>query len=123
MRVHAARESFMFRGPAATRRRAALVLAIASCAAGSAISKDSAPRVFAQSPQIIDVPAGGNLQQALTAAQPGATIRLTPGATYVGTFTLPAKYGSSFITITTRDAQLPAAGTRIDPSYKPGLAV
>jgi hypothetical protein len=113
----------MFRGPASAIRRAALVIAIASCAAGSAVIKDSAPRVFAQSPQIIDVPAGGNLQQALTAAQPGATIRLTPGATYVGTFTLPAKNGSSFITITTRDAQLPPAGTRINPSYKPGLAV
>jgi hypothetical protein len=113
----------MFRGPAAARRRAALIIAIASGAAGGAAIEHAAPLLVAQSAQIIDVPAGGSLQQALNAAQPGATIRLTAGAAYVGTFTLPAKNGSSFITITTRDAQLPPEGTRIDPEYKPGLAV
>lgn len=40
---------------------------------------------------IVDVPAGGNLQQVLNAAQPGATIRLTAGAIYTGNFILPAK--------------------------------
>jgi hypothetical protein len=72
--------------------------------------------------QIIDVPAGGNLQQALNQIQPGGTIRLIAGATYTGVFTLPAKGGSSYIVITTRDANLPPPGTRIDPSYKPFLA-
>jgi hypothetical protein len=72
--------------------------------------------------QIIDVPAGGNLQQALNQIQPGGTIRLAPGATYTGIFTLPAKYGTSYILITTRDAVLPPAGMRIDPRYKPSLA-
>jgi hypothetical protein len=108
----------MNRGLAAAPCAAAVV--IASFAVSSLATIDAAP--FFQSSQIIDVPAGGNLQQAINAAQPGATIRLTPGATYVGSFTLPAKNGSSFITITTRDAQLPADGTRIDPSYKPRLA-
>lgn len=56
---------------------------------------------------IVDVPAGGNLQQMLNAAQPGATIRLTAGATYTGNFILPAKTCSAglqacgVITITT----------------------
>ena len=48
----------------------------------------------AQAGAVIDVPAGGSLQQALNAVQPGGTIRLAAGATYTGTFTLPAKGGS-----------------------------
>ena len=39
----------------------------------------------------IDVPAGGDLQGALNAAQPGDVIALAPGATYVGNFVLPKK--------------------------------
>ena len=69
----------------------------------------------------IDVPAGGDLQAALNQAQPGTTIRLAAGATYTGNFRLPAKGGTSFIVITTNTA-LPAAGTRIDPSYRTRLA-
>jgi len=81
---------------------------------------NAAPLV--QNGQVIDVAAGGNLQQALNAVLPGGTIRLAAGATYIGAFTLPAKNGSEFITITTANAALPPAGTRIDPSYKPHLA-
>jgi hypothetical protein len=75
-------------------------------------------------PPVIDVPAGGSFQAALNQAQPGTTIRLTAGATYttISGFSLPAKNGASFIVITTRDADLPPPGTRIDPSYKPKLA-
>jgi hypothetical protein len=67
----------------------------------------------------INVPAGGDLQAALNAANPGDTILLAAGATYTGSFKLPTKSGSSFITIRTSasDSQLPPAGTRIDPSY------
>ena len=43
---------------------------------------------------IIDVAAGGDLQQALNTVTRGGTIRLTPGATYVGNFKLPAKAGT-----------------------------
>jgi hypothetical protein len=77
----------------------------------------------AQSPgPVIDVAAGGSFQEALNAVQPGGTVRLARGATYVGNFTLPAKAGSDYIVITTRDVALPPAGTRIDPSYRPQLA-
>ena len=70
------------------------------------------------------VAAGGNLQQAIDAALPGDTIMLQAGATFSGTFVLPAKSGSSFITIrsSTPDASLPASGTRVSPSNAGQLA-
>jgi hypothetical protein len=40
--------------------------------------------------QTVAVPASGNLQEALNRAQPGDTILLGRGATYLGDFTLPA---------------------------------
>ena len=60
------------------------------------------------------MPAGGNLQAAINAANPGDTITLAAGAVYAGSFVLPAKSGSSYITIrsSTPDAQLPADGVR-----------
>jgi hypothetical protein len=71
----------------------------------------------------IAVPAGGNLQQAINSAQPGDTITLQPGATYIGPFTLPAKTGNAFITIRTAgDAGLPGEGTRVSPMHAPALA-
>jgi hypothetical protein len=109
----------MPRGVTSAARAAAILLAVASVvAAPSHIS--AAP--FVQSGPVIDLPPGGNLQQALNAAVPGATIRLAAGATYVGPFTLPAKNGSDYITITTATASLPPAGTRIGPNHKPYLA-
>ena len=57
------------------------------------------------------VAAGGDLQAALNAAQPGDIITLEPGATYVGNFVLPNKGAvSDYITIRSaaRDASLPA---------------
>lgn len=72
----------------------------------------------------ISVPAGGNLQAAIDVAQPGDTILLAPGATYSGSFVLPAKAGSSYITIRSAapDSSLPAAGVRVTPSHAPVLA-
>ena len=67
----------------------------------------------------IAVPAGGDLQAALNAAQPGDVITLAPGATYVGNFVLPNKGAiGSYITIRSAapDASLPPAGVRISPS-------
>jgi len=69
--------------------------------------------------QNISVPAGGDLQGAINTAQPGDTILLQPGATYLGTFTLPVKIGTGWIVIRTAapDSSLPPAGTRITPAY------
>jgi len=67
----------------------------------------------------IAVPAGGDLQAALNAAQPGDVITLAPGATYVGNFVLPNKGAiASYITIRSAapDASLPPAGVRISPA-------
>jgi hypothetical protein len=70
------------------------------------------------------VGAGGDLQAALDAAQPGDTILLQEGAEFVGTFVLPAKTGSQWITLRTAapDTVLPPAGSRIRPSHAPLLA-
>jgi hypothetical protein len=72
----------------------------------------------------IVVGAGGNLQAALNEAQPGQVIQLQAGATFDGNFVLPAKTGSTYITVrtSTPDAQLPGSSTRIDLSHEPLLA-
>ncbi len=72
----------------------------------------------------LTVNAGGNLQAAIDAAQPGDTIVLQAGATFTGPFTLRAKNGTAYITIrsSTPDSQLPPAGTRITPAHAPLLA-
>src|SRR5438105_1675112 len=66
----------------------------------------------------VNVPAGGDLQAALNNAQPGDTIVLQAGATYVGPITLPVKSGSSYITIQSSAlASLPPDGQRVTPAY------
>jgi hypothetical protein len=67
----------------------------------------------------ITVNAGGNLQTAINSAQPGDTILLQAGAVFTGNFTLPAKSGTTFITIRSAaaDSSLPPANVRIDPRY------
>src|SRR5437660_8319858 len=66
------------------------------------------------------VNAGKDIQIALDAAQPGDTIVLQAGATFTGTFTLPAKNAAStdYITIrtSTLDSALPSSSTRISPA-------
>lgn len=72
----------------------------------------------------ISVPAGGDLQAAVDSAAPGDVVAIEAGATFTGTLTLPNKPGSDWITIRSAapDADLPAPGTRLDPSYAPKLA-
>jgi hypothetical protein len=72
----------------------------------------------------LTVNAGGDLQAAINAAQPGDTILLQAGATFNGPFRLPAKGGTTYITIrsNTPDHLLPAAGVRITPAQAPLLA-
>jgi hypothetical protein len=69
------------------------------------------------------VPAGGNLQATLNAAQPGDEIVLAAGASFIGPFSLPNK-GPSALWITIRSSaldQLPAHGQRILPAHAPLL--
>jgi hypothetical protein len=100
-------------------RAAALALALA--VAGVLVS---AVRLSAVRAATIQVAAGGDFQAALNAAQPGDTIVLAAGATFVGPFTLPYKVGSGtdadWITIRS-DSALPPAGQRITPEYSPAL--
>jgi hypothetical protein len=70
---------------------------------------------------VLHVPAGGDLQQAIDAAQPGDTITLDPGAVYPGNFILRNKTGNAFVTITTAGAD-PLEGTRITPQEAQSLA-
>lgn len=74
--------------------------------------------------EIIRVPAGGDLQAALDAAQPGDTILLAAGSEYAGNFKLPVKTGADYITVRsdTADSLLPGAGVRITPADAPRLA-
>jgi hypothetical protein len=78
---------------------------------------DAADINSATAPTTHTVPAGGNLQAAINAAQPGDTIALAAGATYVGNFVLPAKTGTAYITIRTAlpNHAAPAEGVRISP--------
>lgn len=66
---------------------------------------------------VINVKAGGDFQAALNKAKPGDMIILQAGAIYKGSFKLPNKTGSEFITIRTsaQDSQLPAGDTRLNP--------
>ena len=69
----------------------------------------------------IKVPAGANLQTVLNTANCGDTIQLQAGATFNGSFTLPAKScdDNNWIVIRTSaaDASLPAEGSRMNPCY------
>jgi hypothetical protein len=64
----------------------------------------------------VTVPAGGDLQAALNAAQSGDTISLTAGATYTGNFRLAPNQGPGWITIqSSAIGSLPGAGNRVSP--------
>src|SRR5688572_24095960 len=74
-------------------------------------------------PRIVRLAAGANLQAALDSAAPGDIIELPPGATYVGNFVLPAKSGSSYITLRTAPTDgLPNANERVGPEHSGRLA-
>jgi hypothetical protein len=93
-----------------------------SSEASTVANRPSLSVTYGTTTNVINLPAGGDLQQALNSVARGGTIRLAPGATYVGNFVLPAKSGTSYITITTGGVTLPSATTRIDPSYRTSLA-
>jgi hypothetical protein len=87
---------------------------------GAAVLIAAAPLAAAT----IGVPKGANLQQAIDTASPGDTLALAPGATFVGSFVLPARNGDAWITIRTAgDSGLPADGARVSPADAGALAI
>ncbi len=67
----------------------------------------------------INVNAGGDLQAAINSANRGDVIMLQPGAVFTGSFVLPNKPGTGWITIRSAapDANLPAPGQRMTPAF------
>src|SRR5262245_21815248 len=67
----------------------------------------------------VTVQSGDNLQTALNAAQPGDTLMLEAGATFVGNFVLPVKNGTADIIVRSAapDAALPGPTVRMTPAY------
>src|SRR5213080_4118294 len=105
------------------------ILALAVVAALPAVALAASPelpRVFLDTTYapptggtVHTVNAGGDVQAALNAAQPGDVVTLEAGATFAGNYTLPNKSGAGWIIIRTSapDASLPPPGTRITPAY------
>jgi hypothetical protein len=116
-------------GSPAPRARLALILACVSTtpllpARALAQTEPELPRVFLDttySPptrgKLIAVSAGGDLQAALNASQPGDVIEIQAGATFTGNFILPKKPGTGWIYIrSSAHKLLPDPGTRVFPS-------
>jgi hypothetical protein len=70
---------------------------------------------------VVAVNAGGNLQSALNNANCGDIIQLQAGATFTGSFTVPAKNCDNnhwiWIRTSAADSSLPAEGQRLTPCY------
>lgn len=66
--------------------------------------------------QIIRVPAGGNLQEAINKAQGGDIIELQAGATYYGEIKLPKKTITDYITVQTSAVKQLPENQRVNPS-------
>ena len=73
---------------------------------------------------MLNLPANGDLQEALNSARPGDTIYLAAGATYTGNFVLRARGASATQPIVLRTAGIDAVapGTRMSPENAAGLA-
>ncbi len=91
-------------------------------------SQPELPRVYLNTTHptvtggVFNLNAGGDLQAALNAAQPGDTIVLQAGAVFTGNFTLPVKTGSNWIVIRTSNlAGIPAEGARVNSSHSSAM--
>ncbi|HEY0961594.1 MAG TPA: right-handed parallel beta-helix repeat-containing protein [Pseudomonadales bacterium] len=111
------------------------VLALYLAMAGALASAD-APEPAALPEQSVDtampantatpiaVRAGDSFQAALDSAQPGDVIELEAGAEFRGPFTLPNKQGEGWIVVrSAQHANLPEAGTRIEPAHAASMPV
>ena len=109
---------------------AALVVALSSLSFAASydgpaeLPRATVPSAMADTPAsgvVVALTAGADLQTALNNAQCGDVIQLQAGATFAGSFTLPAKScdASHWIIIRTSaaDSTLPAEGQRVTPCY------
>ena len=71
---------------------------------------------------VIAVGAGGDLQDAINRAQPGDTIALEAGATFVGNFVLPRKKALSSSRFEPRRRRVAGSNQRMRPTQAPLLA-
>lgn len=104
-------------------------LSVAASSTGSFDGPAELPRVYMQTSMAdtpapgatINVPAGADLQSAINSAKCGDTLLLKAGATFTGTFDLPAKNcdNAHWVVIRTSapDSALPPEGTRMTPCY------
>lgn len=75
-------------------------------------------------PPPIAVPAGANLQIAIDAAQPGQTLELAAGATFVGNFVLPARLAAGPpVTIQSSSALALIPGRRVEAADEARMPV
>jgi hypothetical protein len=103
-------------------------VATVSISVTAAAGEPEFPRVYIDTTIVpptgksIMVNAGGDLQAAINAALPGDVVSVQAGATFTGTFDLPEKTGSGWVTIRTSaaDAALPP-GTRTTPAQAPQM--
>lgn len=121
--------SFTIKVADAKTQTATKTLALSIAAGGSLDGPAELPRVTVPSSMgdtpapgtTIPVNAGGDLQAALNTAHCGDTIELQAGATFAGSFTLPAKSCDNAHWIIVRsnasDSSLPAEGKRATPCY------
>jgi hypothetical protein len=68
------------------------------------LPRDTVPLAVPLPTRTVLVPAGGDLQAAINAAQRGDRLALAPGATFRGEYRLPVKPGTGWVTITTNVA-------------------
>lgn len=71
---------------------------------------------------IIKVPAGGNLQAAISRAKSGDVVELVAGASYYGEIVLPNKPLTDYVTIRSSGASQLPENKRVDPSQATAMA-
>ena len=101
---------------------------IDSAVSAQSVSQPELPRVFLDTAfppttgAVFNLGAGGDLQLALNAAQPGDTIVLQAGAVFTGNFTLPVKTGNGWVVVRTSNmAGIPAEGSRVTPQHSSAM--
>jgi hypothetical protein len=75
-----------------------------------------------QAGRTLAVPAGADLQAAINTAQPGDTLVLQSGTTFVGNYTLPVKPANGGWIVVRTSGTVPTPGSRVSPMSASGMA-